>query len=170
LNTLADHTHPELMVPHVAGATAAEVIVELSSVLDRAGVLSDRALFVDAVMARERLSPTSFSGWAVPHARLRDLQRLSFAVGRCLQPLAWGGEGSVRIQIVWLFAVPERESKAYLNLIAAVARLSQDAARTEQLLAASDPQTMYSVLEKVDLRRPQSPSVVTDLAQSPAAH
>jgi mannitol/fructose-specific phosphotransferase system IIA component (Ntr-type) len=169
LNTLADYTSTELMLPQVRSTTAADVISELGDALDRAGRLKDRAAFVEAVLARELISPTSFStGWALPHARLPDLPQLSFALARTAQPLTWIGEKAARIQTVWLFAVPEPETKAYLNLIAAVAKLSQNNTLIEQILRAPDNRTMYSVLEQVPLRRLQSLEVATNPVQRPA--
>ncbi|HLH55960.1 MAG TPA: PTS sugar transporter subunit IIA [Verrucomicrobiae bacterium] len=147
---LADFTRPELLVPMLKSTTPAEVVAELTDQLDRTGMLENRKTFLDAVIARERLSPTACSpGWALPHARLAELPELIFALGKSFKPLAWAGGQSVNT--VWLFAVPEGETKAYLNLVASVARFSQNTAQLAKLSAASDASLMFEVMGQVPL-------------------
>ena len=88
-------------------------------------------------------------GWAVPHARLAGIPRLSFALGRTAKPLAWFGGQPVHT--VFLFAVPETEAAAYLNLISGLAKLSQDRLRREHLADASDSPAMFEVLQGIPL-------------------
>ncbi len=160
LDTLADYTNPALMVPTLKSTSPVAIIAELSSTLQQGGRLTnlvDSAILSEAVMTRELLSATSISpGWALPHARLKGLTQLSFALGRSSQPIVWLGKDRVRVQTIFLFAVPEAEAKAYLNLIAAVARFSQTAGLIEQLGCARDGRGMFRVLQQVALRRPRA--------------
>jgi mannitol/fructose-specific phosphotransferase system IIA component (Ntr-type) len=154
LKTLADFTSPALMVPNLNCTTPAAVITELCGVLQREAHLSDSEAFCEAVITRELISPTSISpGFAMPHARLAGLPQLSFALARSSQPFVWFGDSSVRVQIVFLFAVPEADAKTYLNVISAVARLSENTELVGQLIRAPDAKTMFEVLEHAPLRR-----------------
>ena len=150
MKSLADYTSRELMVPDLQNKAPAGVINELCTLLHRKGLIGDLAAFCGAVVNRELLNSTAIApGWALPHARLKELTQLSFALARSLQPLVWFGGGTVRPQLVFLFAIPEAEAKAYLDLIAALSRLSREAALCEQLMRAPDSQTMFAVLEQV---------------------
>jgi PTS system fructose-specific IIC component len=154
LKTLSDYTNPALMVPELSSKTAAGVIAELCSVLEGQGLLSDSSAFYDAVMARESLSQTVIApGWALPHARLKWLTQLSFVLARSSQPLDWFGKGGIRPEMVFLFAVPESKAKTYLDLIAAVARLTQNVTLIEELRQATDGKMMFSILGQVPLRQ-----------------
>jgi mannitol/fructose-specific phosphotransferase system IIA component (Ntr-type) len=167
LKTLADYTSPALMVPELQSKVAAGVIAELCSVLQRQERLNDSATFYDAVMHRELLSTTLIApGWALPHARLKGLRQLSFALARSSQPLVWFGESGFGPQTVFLFAVPEEEAKTYLNVIAALARLNQNTALLEQLLHAPDGKTMFGVLGQIPLAHAR----LATLAASPRRH
>ena len=138
------------MVPELAANTADLVISDLCSLLQREGCLSDSKPFYNAVMKRERLSSTVMAGgWALPHARLEGLDQLRFALGRSSQPLLWPGADASGVQLVFLFAIPEREAMAYLNLIASLARFNQAPSLVHQLLRAADRQTMLTILEQV---------------------
>jgi PTS system fructose-specific IIC component len=151
------------MIPDAKGVTAPDVISELCEQLDRENRLGDRVAFMEAVMAREKMSPTSFPpGWALPHARIGNLSQLSFGLARTPQPFPWLGFPAAHVRLVWLFAVPELATKAYLNLVASIARLSQNASLVEQLIRAQDARNMFAILEQVPLLHTRSPELAAD--------
>lgn len=156
---VADYTEPSLMLPLLCSRDAAAATAELCSMLQRLGRISDLLPFYHAVLSHESLCSTAISpGWAMPHARLAAISQLSFALGRTAEPLAWfGGE---RVSLVFLFAVPECDGGAYLNLIASLARLSQDRLRLERLADASDSRSMFEVLQETPL--PRRPAAVVN--------
>jgi mannitol/fructose-specific phosphotransferase system IIA component (Ntr-type) len=157
LKTLADFTTPALMVPNLENRDPQAVIREMSSVLQQTEGLSDGDAFCDAVMTRELMSPTAMSpGFALPHARLAGLSRLSFSLARSFEPLIWFGESTLRVQIVFLFAVPEEQARNYLNVISAVAKLSQNPALVRGLMHAPDARGMFEVLKRASLRQPRA--------------
>jgi PTS system fructose-specific IIC component len=162
VDTIADYSNASLVIPEAKGLTAEELIAELCEPLEKAERLNDRAAFAKAVLAREMMSPTVFPpGWALPHARLSELPQLSFGLARTTKPISWTGCPGIGVRLVWLFAVPERETKAYLNLIASIAKLSRDTPRAEQLIRAVDACGMYAILEQVPVRRSGSPQLLT---------
>ena len=150
MSTVADYTEPSLMVPLLRSRDAAGVTAELCSTLDRQGRLSDLLPFYHAVISHEALSSTAMApGWAMPHARLAVVRRLSFALGRTAEPLVWfGGEP---VNMVFLFAVPESQAAAYLSLISGLASLAQDRLRLERLADAPDSRAMFEVLREISL-------------------
>jgi mannitol/fructose-specific phosphotransferase system IIA component (Ntr-type) len=155
MKTVADYTEPSLMLPLLRSRDAAGVTDELCSTLQRQRRIRDLPPFYHAVMSREALSSTVMSpGWAMPHARVAGIPMLSFVLGRTAAPLLWfGGE---RVNLVFLFAVPESDAAAYLSLISGLARLSQDRQRLERLEDALASRAMFEVLQEIPLpnRRP----------------
>ena len=163
--TLADYTAQALMVPQLQSQTMASVVTELCALLQREGRFPGSATFYEAVMKREQLSSTCIScGWALPHARLSGLSQLSFVLARSSQPFVWSTDTRSTVHMVILFAVPEFEAKSYLNLVSAVARLSQNSALVEQLRCAPDAGSMFALLQHVPIFRP-SPVVPTSAAR-----
>jgi mannitol/fructose-specific phosphotransferase system IIA component (Ntr-type) len=154
VTTIAHYTSPQLILPELHTSDAAGVIEELCSLLHREQRVSNPLAFYNAVMNREMLAGTATdTSWALPHARMAGLSRLSLAVGRSTAGIKWLGRE--RVQLVFLFAVPEQETNSYLTLVAAMARLSQAPDRCEQLLQAADGEAMRRVLESIPLREPQ---------------
>lgn len=161
-NCLADYTSSSLMVSQLRGREPTAVIAELCGALERENRVPAYSLFYDAVIAREQLSSTAIgAGWALPHARLQGLPRLSFALGRTSRPLAWSVGARCPIHTVFLFAAPESEAKTYLALISAVAKLSQNPGLVEQLKSAPDPAAMFAVLHQAPLRLAGASSTIS---------
>jgi mannitol/fructose-specific phosphotransferase system IIA component (Ntr-type) len=155
--TLADFTDPELLVSQLQSPTANSALIELCSLLHRKGRLDNSTTFYDAVLAREALSATCFlPGWAFPHARLKELPELCFALARTAQPVKWIGDAQALVQTIFLFAVPEHAGKAYLELVSAIARLSQNRELCATLNRAPDADSIFRVLQQVSFYKPQA--------------
>lgn len=154
--TLADYTSPELILPELQSRSVPAVLAELCHTLEGAGRVEDPLAFYNAVVSHEQLSSTAMPpGWALPHARLKSLSSLSFAVGRSPVPLAWNPAGGPAVRLVFLFAVPEVEGASYIMLLSALAKLSQNALRWEALLHAPDSKSLYALLQNIPLNQPQ---------------
>ena len=148
--TLADFTDPELVIAGLNGPTANAALSELCSLLQQKGRVENSGSFYDAVLAREALSPTCFlPGWAFPHARLKDLPELCFALARTTQPVKWFGGAQALVQTIFLFAVPEHAGKAYLELVSTIARLSQNRDLCASLNRAADADALFRALQQV---------------------
>ncbi len=79
-----EHYHNSLMCQ-----TPQEVIRHLCSKLEQEGVVDNK--FLDSVLQRERMSPTSFANaLAIPHALRAYASRSTIAVARLSQPMRWG--------------------------------------------------------------------------------
>lgn len=156
--TLADFTSPPLLIPTLRSTEPGSVITELAALLEQEGHLDQLGGFCEAVIAREQLSPTAMPlGWALPHARLDGLTHLSFALGHTSCPLTWFGSAQAHVQLVFLFAVPANQSKTYLDLVSALARLSRREDHVEQLFQAKDAQSLFQLLRQAPLRPPTYP-------------
>ena len=141
------------MIPNLQNTGPEAVISELTLVLHQEGRLEKVGEFREAVIARELMSPTAIPlGWALPHARLGALPLLSFALGRSSRPVLWFGESRPAVRIIFLFAVPEAKSKAYLDVVSAIARLTRNEVLVNQLQCAPDALAMFRVLQQAPLR------------------
>jgi PTS system fructose-specific IIC component len=156
--TLSDFTNPRLVVPQLRNLDFALVIQELSQLMEQEKRVPDLLSFYEAVLKRELLTNTDMeSDMAFPHARLRGLKDLSFALGRSNQPLRWNLGSSRPVRLVFLMAVPENDSFQYLALISGLARLAKTPALLAELHAASDAVQILDVLQQVQLRNGSRP-------------
>lgn len=154
--TLADFTTPELLLPELRSVYTEAVIAELCSTLHREQRVRDLLPFYNAVLSREMLASTATaSGWAMPHARVAGLDRISFAFGRAREPLKWLGNGA-NVSLVFLLAAPEGDA-SYLQLISGLARLSKDRSRVQRLLEAADAASIFELFQEVAVGRARTP-------------
>ena len=155
---LAEYTTPQLMIPQLHHDDAPAIISELCAALGQQGWVHDQLALYSSVMNRESIASTALSGWALPHARVEGLSRLCFAVGRTAKPINWFGHSGGPIRLVFLFAVPQAQTAAYLTLISALAKFSSNQSGIQHLLEAGDSQAMFDILEQIPLRPPRSPA------------
>jgi mannitol/fructose-specific phosphotransferase system IIA component (Ntr-type) len=154
--SLADFTSADLIVPHLRGRDAATVIRELCTVLQRAARVPDLLPFYHAALNREFLLSTAMDyGLAFPHARVIGLSRLSFAVGRSVEPLVWVPRDRPPVRLVFLCAVPATEASTYLLLTSGLARLAMESQCLKALLDAATSSEMLDTLGQIRLRPAQ---------------
>jgi len=117
------------------GAAAATL---LRTTLPRHGLAAaDIARLVDAVLARERETPTLCGTIAIPHAR--DAQLSQFLLSVAVNP-AGVVEGIGAPCVLIAFLSPEAKRSEHLDLLARLARLSRDQAAIGAIAAAKDAQ------------------------------
>jgi mannitol/fructose-specific phosphotransferase system IIA component (Ntr-type) len=152
VTTVAHYTSPALIVPTLRSRESAAAIGELCATLCQDERVREPFPFFNAAISHEMVASTATSdGWALPHARLIGIPRLSFALGRAAAPMDWFGNPANRIQLVFLFAVPESDGAGYLALISALARLSRRPQQAEGLLRASDSKAIFGILQQVHI-------------------
>ena len=141
-------TEPELLVPTLQANTKIGAIKELVDRLHAKGVVGDSLAFLQAVLERERLQSTIVEmGMALPHARSRAVDQLSFTVGVFPEPIEYpSGDERQPIQLICLIAVPAHDPSAYLDLLEGLARIFSDGADRTSLLSADSADEMYRLL------------------------
>ena len=152
--SLADYTRSALIVPRLRERDTAGIISELSQLLQREGSVLDVLPFYQAALNQELLTNSALDcGLAFPHARLSGIKRLQFALGRTLEPIAWGAKSSWPVQLVFLLAVPATDAAGYLQLLASLARLGQQPEVLAQLRTAENAEAILTVLRNIRMRQ-----------------
>jgi PTS system nitrogen regulatory IIA component len=109
------------------GATAAEVAAKLA--------------------ARERLGSTGVGhGVAVPHARLKGLQRLHGVFLQLEEPLDFGAVDEQPVDLIFALLAPADHPAEHLRALAKVSRALRQADLREQLRQAKSPDAVRALL------------------------
>jgi mannitol/fructose-specific phosphotransferase system IIA component (Ntr-type) len=136
--SLADYTHPALIVPELRERDTAGVVKELSQVLHQQGCVPDVLAFYNAALNHEFLvNSATECGVAIPHARLNGVANSAFAYGASREPFTWGGRPSSPVQFIFLLAVPATDAAGFLQLLSALARLTREDHMAELRLAGT---------------------------------
>ncbi len=114
----------------------------------------DAGEVLDALLAREAVGSTGVgSGVAVPHARLKALDRMRGVFLRLEAPVDFDAVDDQPVDLIFALLAPEAAGSEHLQALARVARLLRRADLREQLRQAHSADAVYALLAQ-----PASPS------------
>ncbi|EEF57673.1 PTS sugar transporter subunit IIA [Pedosphaera parvula] len=152
--TLADFTSEGLIVPDLKARDMAGVILELSNAFQKHDPVWNAQRLNQAALGREEQMSTAMNFLtAFPHVRSKDCPKMQFALGRASEPMEWGRPGSLKVQFVFLNAIPATEALGYLKLLSGASKLGKEAALLEQFKAAATARELYQLLQKITIRK-----------------
>lgn len=97
--------------------------------------------------ARERLGSTGLGqGVAIPHAKLRSLQRPFGAFARLRTSCPFEAIDDRNVDLVVMLLLPEASPQEHLNVLAKIARLLRDADVVARLRDAADASAIHRTL------------------------
>jgi PTS system nitrogen regulatory IIA component len=102
---------------------------------------------VEALIDRETLGPTGVgNGIALPHARLKDLDKVRGVFLRLEKPLNFDSVDRQPVDLVFCLLAPETAGVEHLKALALVSRTMRNADVCAKLRANSDPDTLHTIL------------------------
>ena len=132
------YLRPELLKPELTAATREDAIRELINVLATAGELNDAEAAANAVLDREAQMSTGMEkGLAVPHGRTEAVNGLICALGVHREGIDFGAADGQPARIIMLVLTPPSGADPYLQFVASVIGVLDDAGRRRVLGAAS---------------------------------
>lgn len=152
--TIEDVMGPELISTELSATTAHEAVDELAGLLEAAGRVTDRAAFVEVVMAREEETGGTGmeSGIAIPHGKSPAVERASVAFGRSSAGIDFGAEDGTGADLIFLIAAPEGEDDLHVTLLSRLARkLIHQQFRTSLREADSAEAVFTTIKQEVEL-------------------
>ena len=122
--------------------------MDLLSEADRIG---DPDALKEAVWEREVTRTTGIGyGLAIPHGKSDSCDRLVMAVGKPSEPIDFNAIDGQPVSVIFLLASPPDQTGAHIQALARVSRLMTDSAFREQVMAATDAQTLYDLIAEHD--------------------
>lgn len=110
----------------------------------------DQTLVLEGLRHREELGSTSFGrGVAIPHARVAGLTRPVAAVLRLVAPVDFDAADAAPVDLVFGLLSPEQAGATHLHALASISRLMRDERMHAALVAAPNPEAIYSLLADV---------------------
>jgi len=145
---------PQMLVDGIAPGSQREVLEQLADLLVRRGVIADRTLFVDRLLARERLSSTALGhGVAVPHVRRpQDNPAGAPAVllGLCRQGTDFGALDEQPVHFFFLLGTTSEV--VHLRLLKRITHVFRDRSVRDALLGCESPTELVAELGRQEQR------------------
>lgn len=137
---------PEAVVTDFAPAPKEDLLVAIVGDLDAKGLIADRRLTSDDIVARERIMSTCVgNGVAIPHAYTGGVDRLVVAFYRTREAVEFGSPDGVPADVFFVVLGPRESRREHIRLLAKLSRLLnyddfraqlRDAADADAVLAA----------------------------------
>ncbi|UOK56675.1 fructose PTS transporter subunit IIA [Bacillus sp. OVS6] len=147
-------TSPTLVSTKQSFDTKEEIIKFLIRQLANEGKLHSEEELYQAVIDREKLSPTGFEGGlAIPHGKSKAVKEASFAIATLQKPLStWESiDPTNQVELIILLAIPDDEAgSTHLSLLSElVTRLSNEEYKN-RLLRSNTNLELFNNLDRQD--------------------
>ena len=147
---LSDLLKRDAVLPSLHAQSKKQVLQEVAGTAARLTGIPEREIF-DTLLQRERLGSTGVGqGVAIPHGKLRGLDRLVGVFARLSRPVDFDSLDDQPVDLVFVLLAPEGAGADHLKALARIARILRDPAMAQKLRTAQDASGIYSVLTGLD--------------------
>ena len=149
---LADFLDCDAIKPALPGGNKRSLLKQLAELAgQRLGIEASRTLA--ALSEREQLGSTGFGhGVAIPHAKIEGLTQIYGLVVRLAEPVEYKAIDGKPVDLVFLLLSPPGAGAEHLKALAAISRVTRDAATLERLRGARTRDALAAVLMGADER------------------
>jgi fructose-specific phosphotransferase system IIA component len=124
-------------------------IVELIDLLDSRGLLLDKKVALNAVLAREQTRSTGIgSGIAIPHGKCPAVEELVMAVGIANEPINFESIDGKPVKVIIMLVSPADQTGPHIQALAKISRLMLDEVFRDKLQHATSPDEAFELLSK----------------------
>ena len=103
---------------NIQSSSKSDVVNELVEVLDRAGKLSDKAAYEQAVLDREKQSTTGIGdGIAIPHAKTAAVKEPAIVFGRSVDGVDYESLDGQPSYLFFMIAAPDGANNTHLEAL-----------------------------------------------------
>jgi PTS system nitrogen regulatory IIA component len=143
----------EASILDLKSTTKDDLLTEMAAALAAAEPALEAALLLSVLREREALQSTGIGeGVAIPHGKVRGLDRLVAAFARSTSGVDFDSIDGRPTQLLFLLVVPEQSGGQHLKALARISRFFRDASFREKLLGAGDLEEIFRAIEEEDAK------------------
>jgi PTS system nitrogen regulatory IIA component len=148
---IADILDIKAISTELTSSAKVEVLAEMVDLLRRVQPDLDATELLTVLIEREELGSTGIGdGVAIPHGKIKGLDRLLMAFGRKQEGIDFDSMDNRPAHLFFLLLAPESEATLHLKALARISKLLRKEEVRRQLLDASDSATLLSILSQED--------------------
>ena len=143
---LVDILNPDTIRVPLKAQEKRDAIVELTEVLQSAGLIPNAQALAEVVWEREQQRSTGIGeGLAIPHGRVDGLEHLVMAIGRPAEPIDFGAIDMKPVQLVVLLASPTERTADHIQALGRISRIMLDPSRRRRIYAAESADELFGL-------------------------
>ncbi|GAB4552705.1 MAG: PTS sugar transporter subunit IIA [Geothermobacteraceae bacterium] len=146
---LTELLKPEAINPDLSATGKNQALVELTESLLKVEPGLDRDEVVEVLKERESLGSTGIGdGVAIPHGKLKQLDRLLLSFGRSRQGVDFDSMDGQPAHLFFLLVAPEDSVGVHLKTLARISKLLKNPEVRSSLLAAEGAADIFAIIER----------------------
>lgn len=146
---LGSLTRPELIFVGLSAGDRTAVLRTLAEKVVATGLVGDADELFRKLVEREQLGSTGIgSGVAIPHCKLKDLQRGMVAIAILDHGVDFGAADGLPVRLFFLVASPSESPAEHLQILVAISRWLKADRHVDEILAVRDAQAIYRLLQE----------------------
>ncbi len=150
---ISDMLERQAVLADLRGTTKPELLRELCAPLARLHTSFSEDRLVQTLLDRERLGSTGLAeGVAIPHGKLKGLDRLIGSFGRTVAGVDFDSLDKQPTHLFFTIFAPEASSGDHLRALARVSRMLRNAEFRARVLAAGNAEEIYDLIVDEDSR------------------
>jgi len=140
---------PELIFPEIQGADRPTVLRDFAERVAALGLVRDADALYQKLWEREQLGSTGIgSGVAIPHCKMKGVERAILAVGLVRKGVDFGAVDAEPVRVLFLLVSPNDSPAEHLQALAAISRWVKADRHVDQVLKAADRQAIYELFQR----------------------
>jgi PTS system nitrogen regulatory IIA component len=151
LMKISELINDRLIIPKFTGKSKKQVLEELAKhlALNKKNIDPDELLRV--LIEREKLGSTGIGdGVAIPHGKLNGLENIILVFGKSNEGIDFDSIDGRPVNLIFLLVAPSNSAGVHLKALARLSRLLKDKNFRQELLDASDAQSLYNIIANED--------------------
>jgi len=143
---ISDLIRPEAVFANLHATSKKQALQELARRAAKLSGLPERRI-CEVLIERERLGTTGVGhGIAIPHGKLRELDRLVALFARLDDPVDFDAIDEQPVDLICVLLAPENAGADHLKALARISRLLRDQRVCHKLRGAESADALYAVL------------------------
>ncbi|WP_223700885.1 PTS fructose transporter subunit IIABC [Sutcliffiella deserti] len=139
----------ETVTLRLQSGSKSSVIRELVDTLDRAGKLSDKHAYEEAILAREAQSTTGIGeGIAIPHAKTKAVKTPAIAFGLSKEGIDYEALDAQPSHLFFMIAASEGANNAHLETLSRLSSMLMDTEFRSSLLNVTTKEEVISLIDR----------------------
>ncbi len=148
---IVDYLNEAWVIPDLKGTDKPSILRELSAVLVKPCQVASVEELVQVLLDREKLGSTGIGeGIAIPHGRLKKLNRFYVSFGRSLKGVDFDSIDHELSQLFFLVMAPENSAVDNLKLLSRIVTLLKEPTFKKRLLEGRSSQELFQVISDED--------------------
>jgi fructose-specific phosphotransferase system IIA component len=135
-------------IKHLESQNKYDAIEELALVFKETDICDDIEALIRALKEREEMMSTGIGfGIAIPHAKIRAVKEIAFAIGISQKGIEFESMDGKPVYLIILVAAGERQHKDYLKILSSIMNILKDEGIKNRIIQSKSSEEIITILQ-----------------------